>query len=439
MKLTVTEKAAQLKEKLAAYRKLEDDSAAIELKDLPVETKNQLDGLTKEINELSAAIESEKGYEAQRAQNEILNAALNKPSGRPDFANTDRNQPQSAKSVGGQFVDSPEFKSFCEELGIKGVGYQIAQGVKVDMRTPVEVKGLVYSGTPGSSANTTGGAGIRRDYDTTVDLPLRPLTIRSVISNGRTSSNLVEYVRITTKTRAADVVPEATATTSTGYSNAAKPEAALAWVIVQEPVKTIAVWMPITRQALSDAPQLQGDIDSFLQMDLDLALEDQIISGTGGTDFTGLENTVGLTPHAAVAGDDMLATSRKARTTAMVVAHAPSTAYLLNPYDWETIDLLRNATAGNFYMGGPTVMGIQQLWGIPVVESEVIPRGTGYTGNLREAKVYDREATTIRITDSHSDFFTHNMLAVLAEFRAAFTVRRPAAIVKIDWLVGANS
>lgn len=439
MKLTVTEQAVQLKEKLAAYRKLEDDSKEIELKDLPVETKNQLDGLTKEINELSASIESQKGYEAQRAQNEILNAALNVPSGRPEFGNTDRGQVKQFGSPGEQFVNSDEFKQFCEELGIKGVGHQIAKGMRVDMRSGVEIKGLVYSGTPGSSSNTTGGALIRRDYDTTVDLPLRPLTIRSVISTGRTSSNLVEYVRITTKTRGADVVPEATATTSTGYSNAAKPEAALAFAIVQEPVKTIAVWMPITRQALSDAPQLQGDINDFLDQDLDLAFEEQIISGTGGTDFTGLENTVGLTPHAAVAGDDMLATSRKAKTTSVVVARAPSTAYLLNPYDWETIDLLRNATAGNFYMGGPTVMGIQQLWGVPVVESEVIPRGTGYTGNLREAKVYDRESTTIRITDSHDDFFTHNMLAVLAEFRAAFTVRRPAAIVKIDWLVGANS
>ena len=35
-------------------------------------------------------------------------------------------------------------------------------------------------------------------------------------------------------------------------------------------------------------------------------------------------------------------------------------------------------------------------------------------------------------TDSHSDFFVKNLIAILAEMRAAFGVIRPAAFVTID-------
>jgi HK97 family phage major capsid protein len=211
----------------------------------------------------------------------------------------------------------------------------------------------------------------------------------------------------------------------------------MAYEIVQAGVKTIAVWMPITRQILADAPQLESEIDSFEREDLELALEEEIISGTGGTHFTGLENTPGITPQAF--DTDLLTTTRKARTTAMVVGRAKSNAFLLNPYDWETLDLTRNATAGNFYFGGPMVMGMEQLWGLPVIQSEVIPKATGYTGNLKLIRLWDREQATRRITDSHSDFFTHNLIAILTELRAAMGVKRPAGIVKMDFQVGANS
>jgi hypothetical protein len=38
----------------------------------------------------------------------------------------------------------------------------------------------------------------------------------------------------------------------------------------------------------------------------------------------------------------------------------------------------------------------------------------------------------ILVSDSHSDFFIRNLVAILAEMRAAFGVLRPAAFVEID-------
>lgn len=433
------EKAAALAVKLAAIKKFWDDTGEIELKDFTDSQKQTIDTLNKEAQTLNDEIEEAKGYDAIRAQQDVMRAALSTPVDRPGYSSTETPDTHARKSTGREFVEDARIKRWIEEeLGLKGVGAQLADGIKVhspavDIK-PAELKAVIMSGSD------SGGAFVRRDYDTTVSLPLRPLTIVDMISKGRTGGNLVEYVRINRLTRAAAVVPEVTDLAGAGYTAGAKPQSSMGFEIVQEGVKTIAVWMPITRQILADAPQLESEIDNFEEQDLLLALEEEIITGTGGTHFRGLENTPGITPHPRLAGDaDLLVTTRKARTTAMVIARARSTGFLFNPYDWQDIDLLRNATAGNFYFGGPVVMGTQQLWGLPVAESEVIPQGTGYTGDLKQMKIWDREQPTRRITDSHSDFFTHNLIAILTELRAAFGIRRPAAIVKIDLVIGANS
>lgn len=406
----------------------QDDEAAFKAAEPTTEEAEKVKALAVEIGELDKKCLDSREHDDMRTKNEKLQKDLSQPQGRPDFGNGDtRHVQEQSKSIGQEFTESPEFKQWLDDVAPGGGS--IAEGVKVHSPA-VNVKALVLTSA------TSGGALVRRDYYPTIDLPLRQTTIRDLITIGRTGSNLIEYVRVTALTRGAAVVPEATATTSTGYSNAAKPEAGMTLAIIQEGVKTIAVWMPITRQILSDAPQLESMIDNFLQSDLELALEEQIITGTGGANFTGLENTVGLTPQAFAT--DMLTTTRKARTAAMITGRAKSTGFLLNPYDWESLDLTKDAE-NRYYFGGPLSMGTKMLWGLPVAESEVIPQGTGYTGDLKKIIVWDREKGTTRITDSHSDFFTHNLLAILTELRAAMGVLRPAAIVKIDLHSGANS
>jgi len=36
------------------------------------------------------------------------------------------------------------------------------------------------------------------------------------------------------------------------------------------------------------------------------------------------------------------------------------------------------------------------------------------------------------VSDSHSDFFVRNLVAILGELRAAFAVIRPSAFVEVD-------
>ena len=117
---------------------------------------------------------------------------------------------------------------------------------------------------------------------------------------------------------------------------------------------------------------------------------------------------------------------------------ATPTAYILNPIDWETLDLTVDNEA-RYYFGGPMVLGTPRLWGLPVVECEPVRQGTGYVGDMKQAVLWDRESATMHITDSNRDWFERNILAILFELRAAFGVLRPAAIVRMDLHAGANS
>lgn len=305
---------------------------------------------------------------------------------------------------------------------------------RVDVRgviAPMELTGGAKALITGDSATSAGA------FVTAEDLGLRdsgtfqrPLTIRSVITNGTTNSDSVEYVRVTGFTNSASPTPEATAASgSTGL----KPESALTFVRETANVRTIAHWVPVTRKALSDAGQIRTIIDNFLRYGLEEAVEEQIINGTGTSeDFEGL---VALAVDDQVQDQawatDLLTTSRKARTLVKTVGRDTPNAYLLHPEDWERFDLLTNDTAGNFYFGGPMQLGTPRLWGLPVVESEAVPAGYGFVGNFRQCVLWDREQASITV-GTIDDQLVRNLVTILAEGRYAFGCFRPESIVRMD-------
>lgn len=275
--------------------------------------------------------------------------------------------------------------------------------------------------------NASGGALILSQQLPMLDLPLRPLGIRDVITVGQTSSDTLEYPMVTAFTNNAAPVAEATATAGTSGT---KPESGFTLSRTSTTVKTIAHWIPATKRALADAGQVRTMIDNFLRYGLAEELEDQIIAGSGsGENLLGILNTPGLTAQAY--DTNLLTTLRKARTKVRITGRANPTAYLMNPLDWEAIDLLQD-NEGRYYYGGPTVLGSPRVWGLPVVENEGMPQGRALVGDMRQVVLWDREQASIQVTDSHADFFIRNMVAILAEIRAALGILRPAAIVDVD-------
>lgn len=339
------------------------------------------------------------------------------------------------KTVGQAFVDSAEYKAMMKAVPD---GRFSDQG-RVQSQ-PFGVKTLITG-----VADDSAGALV-----TPQALPLppdpflqRPLTIRQLFSQGNTTTDSIEYVKVLSQTNNAAPVPEAKSTAPVGDGTAGtatlvdagvKPESGFNFVKEQTSVKTVAHWIPATKRSLSDAAQVRTLIDTFLRYGLEEEFESQLLTGNGtGENFLGLNNTSGIQTQAApvtASGEDVFTVTRRARRKVRVGGRAIPTAYVLNPIDWENIELARDANE-RFYGAGPFALTPNTLWSLPVIESEAVAVGTGWVADWRMGIVWDREQASIQATDAHADFFIRNLVAILAEMRAAFGVLRPAAFVKI--------
>lgn len=347
--------------------------------------------------------------------------AINNP------AKTDGQRASRIKTFGQMFIESAQYNAARKEYIPDGG--RIPDGGAFKMGT-LGFRGLADLGMRAdiitSGSVNSAGAFLVPDRQAEIQLLGRqPLTVLDLIRNLQTSGDVIEYVAQLARTNNADTVAEATAS---GDASGYKPESAFTFEVRQAAVKTIANWIPVTRQAMSDVPQLRGYIDTELLDNLREALASKVLNGPGGTDITGINNTSGT--QSQTFSTNVLATTRKARTKVRTVGRTAPTGYVMNPIDWEAIDLLQDNEARYFY-GGPAAIATPRLWGLPVAEDENEPAGQALIGNFNKAIMWDREQGGISVSDSHADFFVRNLLAILAEMRAAFAVVQPTAFVEI--------
>ena len=106
------------------------------------------------------------------------------------------------------------------------------------------------------------------------------------------------------------------------------------------------------------------------------------------------------------------------------------TGLVINPADLEKVDKLKVNAEANHFVRQPYGPATQPaIWGMPVVESSGIPAGTFLVGDFRRAVLFDREDVSISLGTVNDDF-TRNIVRVLGELRAGFTVLRPKAFAK---------
>lgn len=285
------------------------------------------------------------------------------------------------------------------------------------------------------SESDRGGALLTPDFRGLLDAGVheRPLTIRDLVTAGRTTTDTVSYARVASVTNAAAPVPEATGTSggdASGDVAGTKPESDIVLEQVEDTVKTIAHWIPMTRRALSDAAQVATLAESFLRYGLEEELEDQMLSGAGtGENFEGIFEVDGTQSQAF--DTDIFVTARKAITKAKKNGRARNITIVVSLEDEENIDLLRDGN-DRFFGNGPFNLGPATLWGRRIVASEALDEGTAIIGDFSWATLWDREDAGVMLSDSHADFFVRNLVAMLAELRAGFGVIRPSAFVITD-------
>lgn len=214
-----------------------------------------------------------------------------------------------------------------------------------------------------------------------------------------------------------------------------KPQANIQFAEKSEPVGTIAHWIPAHKQTLADAAQIQGIINTEMVAGLDLALDKQILRGPGGApNLTGILNNAniqnaGTQPGTAANGVDMLDFLRHMVTLANLAEYPPD-ALCVYPLDWEYIETAKGTD--DHYVDTVSTDGREtRVWRTAVIETTAMNPKQVLLGSFGlGAYLLDREQASIQVSDSHSDFFIRNMVAILAEARVGMAVPRPESFVK---------
>lgn len=277
-------------------------------------------------------------------------------------------------------------------------------------------------------ADITGSTSMRRgDFGGILPQLRRRLSVLDLIPTGTMNNNTFPYTR----------EGGSFATAAETAEGATKPEAALTLTDDEAVAATIAHWLKVRKQALSDAPALQSIIDGRLRYGVLRRLEGQVLSGDGsGANMRGILNTTGLGAVTFSAGA-VLVEQILAGITTVMLADAEATGIVMNPIDWQAA-LLTKATysasagvtggSGEYVGGGPFQMTPQQLWGVPLVPSIAVAQGTALVGDFAiGAQLLIREGVQVLLSDSDQDDFIRNRVTMLAEMRAALPVFRPAA------------
>lgn len=347
--------------------------------------------------------------------------------------------PGQVKTFGQAFVESEAYTAFVKRYARNGVIPDALKGLQSG-GFGADLKDLITG-----VSSTSAGALITNDvYSQITDLVgSRELTMRDVVTKSTTQSDTVEYVRVTTKTNSAAAVAEATsaaAPTAPGSAgplvlNAGggyKPESGLAFERVSTAVKTLAHWIPITKRAAADAGQVRTMVDVFLREGLADILDSQMLVGNGsGENLTGILQTAGiLTVGSAGTDIDAIVDAIKA---VRFTGRRKADTLVIHPNDWfSTGFLLAKDTAGKYLLADPgNASQLANLWGLKVVISDAITENTALVGDFRYAVLWEREGVNVMVSDQHADFFTRNLLAILAEMRAAFGVLDPQAFCSV--------
>lgn len=341
--------------------------------------KEQADEALLEMNKLSARLDEIEQKQARRGAD----------------------APEQEKSIGEKLTDSEQYAHF-----------------KADPRqgsaARVNVKADITTATVGNLVQPQRLPGV-------IAPPLQRLTVRDLLSQGKTDSNAITYIRESGFTNAAATVAE----------GAKKPQSDLNFTEVTTNVKVIAHYIKASRQILDDAAMLQSYINNRLIQGLKLVEEKQLLNGdNSGSNLHGiLPQATQFSDPASMAKYTIIDQLRLAMLQA-TLAEYPVTGQVLNPIDWAKIELEKDAD-GRYIIGNPQGNLAPTLWGVPVVATPAMQAGNFLVGAFQlGAQVFDRWEVSVAVATQNEDDFVKNMVTILCEERLALAVFRPEAFIK---------
>jgi HK97 family phage major capsid protein len=253
------------------------------------------------------------------------------------------------------------------------------------------------------------------------------LSLLDITPTGTTDSNLVEYVQV-------KAIPQSAAEVAEG---ALKPEAGLEFEDASSPVRTIAVWQKMNRNAMADMAGLVALVNNLLPYDVRRRLESQMLMGDGaGQNLLGLLNTTGVGSVAGEAGDTIADVILRAITVVVLSDQAPNFV-TLNPVTFQNMVISKASGSGEYmfsepggifsmYPAGPSI------WGLRMTQNRLIDPNKPLIGDSMGHQILVREGVNLKTSDADQDDFIRNRVTVLVETRVAYVVWRPTAFCVAD-------
>jgi HK97 family phage major capsid protein len=389
---------AEIDRKLAEAARL-TEGAQKAARNLSPEEKTTVENLLSEATGLKARVRDMEDNEKIAESIEQMRAPVNQEAEVPAAKST---------TAGGAFINSEAFKSLQTAFKSGGLTGNWSSG-------PVEIPNFFGKAT----VTTTASPIVQPDVQSGIqDLRMRRLTVADLLASGTTDSGVVRYLAETSNTNAAAGVNEGDL----------KPESTIVLGPVDEPVRKIATFLPISDEMLEDAAQLRSYLDGRLRLFVQHEEERQLLSGTGtAPQLRGLLQRTGIQTFAKAAGVAVADAIYTAITNIRVNANVEPDGIVMHPTNYAAVRLAQ--TGGNYNAGGPfQPQAGDTLWGLPVAVTSALTVNTALVGAFQtQAQLFRRGGLTVEASNSHADFFQRNLTAVRAEERLALAVYRANA------------
>lgn len=241
--------------------------------------------------------------------------------------------------------------------------------------------------------------------------------VRDLLNVVPTSSGAIEYPKETTDSSTDWIA--APQYSSPSYENVAKKELKVAFTLETESMKTIAGWIPASRQILADSRMLAGYVNSRLTWGVKKEEERQLCVGSGASgEMTGLV-TAATAFSGGTTGDTILDVLLRAIGKMRADGYYQPDGIVLHP-NVVTELLLLKTTTGEFLL--PDANALAAKLGVNVAQSVSMTDGDYVVVSSAGSTLFDREQATVRVAEQHEDYFVKNMVAILGEERLALVV-----------------
>ena len=372
--------------------------------------KEKIKGLNEELAGSLEELKIEESKAANEKAMEIDNEVVNELP-------VVEEAPAGVKTIGEQFTDTQAYANYMSN-GVKGVDSQ------AEFKTTLNTTGY-----PPESLRAPG----------ILETALRdPNAVIGLFDQIQTDQNAFVYLEETTFTNNAGEIAES------GDISSAN-ESALAFTERTESIRKIATFLPVTDELLADVAGIQGYVNSRLTTMMRLRMDNQLLNGDGSApNLTGVLNKSGINTFAygSYSGElRKIGQIYQAITEIRKDAFVEPDAVIMHPSDWYDIVTTTSSveTSGSrnplfVVAGGFGADVAPTIWGLKVVPSTAIAEGTmlvGKFGGGDAAQIVSRQGVDLAVSDSHSDFFAKNQLAIRLTMRMGFVVYKPTAFCSI--------